>query len=55
MLESLVCVGRVLQVYTVALPPDHPEVGSVSQFTQQPDRDVCIAFTPRPQNDDRPL
>lgn len=47
MLESLVCVGRVLQAFALALPPDHTEVGTVSQFTVEPDCDVCISFNPR--------
>ena len=47
MLESLVCVGRVLQVFALALPPGHPAVGTATQFTQEPDCDVCIAFNPR--------
>ena len=47
MLESLVCVGRVLQVFALALPPGHPEVGSETHFTERPDRDVNVVFTPR--------
>ena len=47
MLESLVCVGSVLQAFALALPPDHTEVGTVSQFTVEPDCDVCISFNPR--------
>ena len=47
LLESLVCVGRVLQVFALALPPGHPEVGSETHFTERPDRDVNVVFTPR--------
>ena len=47
LLESLVCVGRVLQVFALGLPPGHPEVGTMSQATQEPNCDVCIGFNPR--------
>lgn len=47
MLECLVCVGRVLQVFALALTPGHSEVGSQTHFTEQPDRDVNVVFTPR--------
>ena len=41
------CVGRVLQVFALALPLGHPEVGSETHFTERPDRDVNVVFTPR--------
>ena len=51
MLEILVCVGRMLQVFTLALPPGHPEVGSETYFTERPDRDVNVVFTQRKEGD----
>ena len=37
----------MLQVFTLALPPGHPEVGSETYFTERPDRDVNVVFTQR--------
>ena len=48
-LESLLTVAKLLQAFSLALAADHQDVGSITAFTQQPDRDMCIACTKRRQ------
>ena len=46
-LASLVCVANVMKAFHLELPAGHPEVGTVTKFTQDLDKDINIVFTKR--------